>query len=266
MWCSELNQEKWIPLMNRVSNLSLSRFIDDETGLTLQFKSESISGEVTVWFDFPWQYCLSTKNIGKQNDATLLKKYGQAFLQSFLFKVMDSELINHFNDDSCGIYKDLVIHYVLISEDHIIYILTDKEPLLIVGNPIVQIDAPIIPEQGLGGLDFDYLNKNLEKFKKGKNIETLEFGDYLECKIEGAVTLYMDKKNSKVFKISTEARYGGTLFEKIKVNMPIKRELDWINDHFKYNEKENLYYGKGCLLELDNHEKYIEKISVIFDI
>jgi hypothetical protein len=111
--------------------------------------------------------------------------------------------------------------------------------------PPIDIEAPIIPKQSLGG------------FKLRTHIEELEdiifgLGVWKEgsCKLmppfearytfgKGEVEIAVDVRNGKIFRISAHTGYKGKLFNQIGIGMPV-REVFELEPKLYYDEPEEM--------------------------
>ncbi len=123
--------ERWLPLNGLPPQLYNESFIDNKEGVILEFSDESEKRTITVTFD---KGVLSYRNT---DEGSLIKKlsqlddqYGVEFYSEWtLFKVRNSSYIDWFLDESSGVYKqDQIVHYVFLTPDDVIEILSSYEP------------------------------------------------------------------------------------------------------------------------------------------
>jgi len=116
---------------------------------------------------------------------------------------------------------------------------------------IISLDAPIIPDEGLGGLTVRTRIRDIQDGFTGLSI-TKEGSFNLVSPFDaryhlqkGEVTVSVDVRNGKVFMLSAGNGYRGLLFGKIFVGMKVE---DAINAEPKlyYDEAEEMILCEGC--------------------
>lgn len=129
--------EKWIPIDKVPQEIYLDSFVDDgNEGIIMTFIScEDGEKKVLVQFE---GHVLSYRNT---DEGSLLKTweflghhYGVDFHSRWpFFKVKNSEYLNWFLKESCGIY-DLreVQHYVFLTPDDIVEVLSLDAPSVVI--------------------------------------------------------------------------------------------------------------------------------------
>lgn len=128
---------------------------------------------------------------------------------------------------------------------------------------MIDIDAPIIPYVGIGGIKLYSKREDLDDILSKENvfIQVLnhmviryDIGDFLE--------LFFHSGNNKLFKITTLEGYKGKLFDKITVGM---KEEDFlrIEPNFIYDAFEEVFESdKGVFIETDPITHTAKWISV----
>jgi hypothetical protein len=117
----------------------------------------------------------------------------------------------------------------------------------------IDIGAPIIPGVGLGGVElrthiFDYDDLLFHARSGSQELEATIVGQY-EARYtfrQAGISISVDVRNGKVFKITAYQGYQGTLFGEIRVGMRVQEALD----RFPC-----LYYDEAFALVLCRTEK-----------
>lgn len=128
---------------------------------------------------------------------------------------------------------------------------------------MIDLHAPIIPWEGMGGLklysSINELYSIIEKCSKEPKL----LGKFLIWyEIDNSIDLWFNVVNGKLFKITAASRYKGTLFNKIKVGMHIQDVLK-LEPSFEYDDFEEVYCSsKGVYIETDPVEEKVLWISV----
>ena len=128
---------------------------------------------------------------------------------------------------------------------------------------MIDIDAPIIPYVGIGGIKLYSELESLEDILTKDNvcaqvlnniIIRYDIGDFLE--------LFFHSGNNKLFKITTLEGYRGKLFDKITVGMK-EEEFLQIEPSFIYDDFEEIFESeKGVFIETDPITHTAKWISV----
>ena len=123
-------------------------------------------------------------------------------------------------------------------------------------NPIIDTGLPIIPDQGLGGIE---LRRNIEDYDRvlSEVLGDLDWG--LNFPFHAAYTLRsysieisVDIRNGTVSRIAALDGYHGTLFGKIGVGMSVSEALELAPD-FYYDEMETIFFSEihdGVFLDI----------------
>ena len=126
----------------------------------------------------------------------------------------------------------------------------------------IDINAPIIPFEGLGGIKLYSTIEELKGILLLDNVTFQIFDNWIEYNIQNKVSLTFHLKNSKLLRISTLSEYQGTLFEKIKVGMS-ETELQHADSSFVYDDFEEVWFSdKGVFIETDPETNKIKWIAV----
>jgi|UPI0007C5D92F hypothetical protein len=127
--------ERWVPTNGLPSRLYNDTFIDNKESIVLEFSDEKDKKKIIVKFE---EGVLSYRNT---DEGSLLRKlnyldqqYGTDFYSEWtLFKVINSEYINWFLDESSGIYEpNQLKHYVFLTPNDVIEILTTYTPSVVI--------------------------------------------------------------------------------------------------------------------------------------
>ena len=115
----------------------------------------------------------------------------------------------------------------------------------------IDLDAPIIPWIGLGGIR---LYSKVDEIKDILNApETKKEVSYDDTRyeIENAIYIFVNNYNNKVYKLTATDNYRGTLFEQIKIGMNVNDILK-IEPSFEYEDFEEVFISpKGIYMERD---------------
>src|SRR5699024_1069576 len=123
--------ERWIPVNGIPSVIYNNKLIDDNKGITMNFRNEYDTKNITVEFD---GNVLSYRNT---DEGSLIKKidfldekYGAKFYSEWsLFKAKDTDYINWFLEESSGIYEAGEIqHYIFVTPHDVIEVLSTYSP------------------------------------------------------------------------------------------------------------------------------------------
>jgi hypothetical protein len=114
----------------------------------------------------------------------------------------------------------------------------------------VQLDAPIVPDRGLGGLwlrtPLGELQDLFLRLALANEIR-FELAGLFEARYQlanGAVEVAVDVRNGKVFRLSASTGYQGLLFSRIAVGMTVREALTHQPDLY-YDEAEEMLLYKG---------------------
>jgi hypothetical protein len=116
----------------------------------------------------------------------------------------------------------------------------------------VQIDAPIVPNQGLSGIALRARMADLRELLEATYIRNLPRSDWYELASPwearyrlGPVEIAVDVRNGKVFKVTARSGYVGKLFGKIGVGMPVGEAMK-LEPRLYYDEAEEIVLVRGC--------------------
>lgn len=128
---------------------------------------------------------------------------------------------------------------------------------------LLDISAPIVPFEGLGGIKLystrDELKELLEK--EDTKLEVIH-NDWIRYDIQNSVELFFHLKNDKLFRITTLDNYKGKLFGRIGVGTT-ENELLEAEPSFIYDDFEEVWESeKGIFIETDAESNIVKWISV----
>lgn len=128
---------------------------------------------------------------------------------------------------------------------------------------MINIEAPIIPWDGIGGIHLYTNISELRQLIEEQGGQPKFLGKFLiKYEINNLVEIWFNVLNGKLFKITALSNYTGKLFEKISIGMPIDDVLK-IEPSFEYDEFEEVYCSsKGIYIETDPVEHTVLWISV----
>lgn len=126
---------------------------------------------------------------------------------------------------------------------------------------MIDIYAPIIPYEGLGGIKLYSTMKDLRDVITGKNVVSSVISNkWIRFEVDNSISLYFHLFNRKLFKICTLENYKGKLFDKIYVGLP-ERKLLKAEPTLVYDDFEGVYETpKGAFVE--TFGKKVKWISV----
>jgi hypothetical protein len=138
-------------------------------------------------------------------------------------------------------------------------------------QPSVQLDAPIIPDQGLGGILLRTPVRELQELfvSSGKSM-TFELVSLFEARYRlanGAIEVTVDVRNGKIFKLTARSGYRGLLFDKIGVGTTVREAIACVPALY-YDETEEMVLCKGCagvsldVPEIDPPSDRAQKMSI----
>lgn len=128
---------------------------------------------------------------------------------------------------------------------------------------LLDISAPIVPFEGLGGIKLystrDELKELLEK--EDTKLKVIH-NDWIRYDIQNSVELFFHLKNNKLFRITTLDNYQGKLFGRIGVGTT-EDELLEAEPSFIYDDFEEVWESKkGIFIETDAESNIVKWISV----
>ena len=127
----------------------------------------------------------------------------------------------------------------------------------------LDITAPIIPFEGLGGIKLYSTREELKDILSLDGVESeIICNEWIEYDIQNSVELFFHLGNNKLFRITTLDNYKGKLFEKIGVGTA-EEEMLKIEPSFVYDEFEEVWESeKGVFIEMDAETNKARWISV----
>jgi hypothetical protein len=120
---------------------------------------------------------------------------------------------------------------------------------------IIDLNAPIIPHEGLGGIKlYSHINDVYKEFINKQDVKFLDYGkcSKIEIGFQNYISLGFCKANGKLYAISARKDYKGLLWDRVYVGMPLK-ELLAIEPSFKFDEDwEEGYISKKYDLHVED--------------
>lgn len=128
---------------------------------------------------------------------------------------------------------------------------------------MIDINAPIIPYEGMGGIKLYSTIKDLKEILSSDNVKATVLNNlWIRYEIPDCLYLFFSLLNGKLFKITTLSGYRGLLWNKINVGMKAE-EFIKIEPSFRYDDFEEVYEcDKGVFIETDVEEDRALWISV----
>lgn len=128
---------------------------------------------------------------------------------------------------------------------------------------MINLDAPIIPWQGMANIKLYTQLRDLKNLLKEENAKAFLYDNFLvRYEISNKIYLFFSLINGKLFKITTLETYTGKLFNKIHVGMHIDEVLK-IEPSFVYDDFEEVYVSpKGIFIETDPVKHTVLWISI----
>lgn len=127
----------------------------------------------------------------------------------------------------------------------------------------IDLNAPIIPFKGLGGIELYTSKKVLAEFLDANNaIPRMLFEDTIRYEIKDECLLFFNVVNDKLYKLTATGNYKGSVFGKIKIGMS-EEELLEAEPSFVYDDFEEVWISdKGIFIEMDPETNKVMWISV----
>jgi hypothetical protein len=129
---------------------------------------------------------------------------------------------------------------------------------------MVDISAPIIPWEGMGGIKLYSTIRELRElleFKDDVNA-TVYHNMWVKYEVADAMELFFHLANGKLFKITTLEKYQGKLFGEIGVGT-LESDLQILEPSFVYEDFEEVFESeKGAFIATDPMSKKTTWISV----
>ena len=128
----------------------------------------------------------------------------------------------------------------------------------------IDINAPILPYEGLGGLKLYSTKNQLKTILEDDNIilKDLWAGVATEYIIQNKISLQFLSQNNRLFKIVALPEYKGKLFGEISIGMTVEELLE-VEPSFSYDDFEEVWISdKGVFIEMDPETNRVMWISV----
>lgn len=128
----------------------------------------------------------------------------------------------------------------------------------------IDINAPIIPFEGLGGIKLYSTKNELKEILAFDDIISKDLWDGIatEYNIQNNISLQFLSQNNKLFKIVALPQYQGKVFGKIGIGMT-EEELLEAEPSFVYDDFEEVWVSdKGIFIEMDPETNKVMWISV----
>lgn len=128
---------------------------------------------------------------------------------------------------------------------------------------MIDIYAPIVPYEGLGGLKLYSTLEEVAPLLRNEEIRIERMDDdWTRYEIVDTMYLFFHNKNGKLWKLCALDDYKGKLFGKIGTDIT-EEELVAIDNSFVYDEFEEVFESpKGVYIESDQRTHKIYCISV----
>ncbi|WOO38217.1 hypothetical protein R2R35_06865 [Anaerocolumna sp. AGMB13020] len=128
---------------------------------------------------------------------------------------------------------------------------------------MINLDAPIIPWIGMGGIKLYSHISELKSLLESEKVEYFLYDKFLvRYEIKGKIYLFFNLINGKLFKITTLKEYRGLLFDEIYVGQKTEDMLN-VDTSFEYDEFEEVYVSdKGVFIETEPETETVKWISV----
>ncbi|SHJ81824.1 hypothetical protein SAMN02745248_01022 [Hathewaya proteolytica DSM 3090] len=128
---------------------------------------------------------------------------------------------------------------------------------------MIDINEPIIPYQGIGGIKLYSTIRELKPLLEDRKVKAQILNNlWIRYEIADSLYLFFNLVNGKLFKITTLNGYKGLLWGKIGVGMKAQDFMK-IEPSFNYDDFEEVYESsKGVFIETDAVEDTAIWISV----
>ncbi len=128
---------------------------------------------------------------------------------------------------------------------------------------MINLEAPIIPWIGMGGIKLYSHISDLKSLLESENLECFLYDKFLvRYEIKGKIYLFFNLINGKLFKITTLEGYKGLLFDEIYVGQKTEDMLR-VDTSFEYDEFEEIYVSdKGVFVETEPETDTVKWISI----
>ena len=127
----------------------------------------------------------------------------------------------------------------------------------------IDINAPIIPFKGLGGIELYSTKEELKDILSLPNVTSRNyFEDTIRYEVKNESLLFFNTINNKLYKITATGTYKGKAFGKIGIGMTSKELLE-AEPSFVYNDFEEVWISdKGIFIEMEPETNRVMWISV----
>ena len=127
----------------------------------------------------------------------------------------------------------------------------------------IDINAPIIPFEGLGGIKLYSAKETLKEILSTSKVSSKKlFEDTIRYDIKNQIFLFFNMVNDKLYKITATGEYKGKVFGKIGIGMT-ETELLEAEPSFVYDDFEEVWISnKGIFIEMDPETNTVMWISV----
>ncbi len=116
-------------------------------------------------------------------------------------------------------------------------------------NMSIDNNAPIIPFEGIGGIQLYSTEEQVKPFLDGHNVKKERYSGRIRYQVDNLLYLVFLKKNGKLFKITTLDGYKGKLWDKIGTDT-VENELLSLDDSFIWDDWEEIWQSpKGVIIE-----------------
>jgi hypothetical protein len=127
--------DKWQPKIEFPNKIWFESLFQDRSGLKIQFESEDNRKVIVIFEHSVLSYRVTDEGDLLQTISFWSSEYGNDFFSWPLYKSSNSSFINWFNEESCGKFEEEHIeHYVFITPNEIIEVLSAIPPQLIINN------------------------------------------------------------------------------------------------------------------------------------
>lgn len=128
---------------------------------------------------------------------------------------------------------------------------------------MIDLNAPIVPWEGMGGIKLYSHLRDLQNLIKAEHAKSFLYDNFLvRYDMANKVYLFFNLVNGKLFKITALKNYKGKLFGQISIGMHIDEVLK-IEPSFIYDDFEEVYCGpKGIYIEAGPVDHTVLWISV----
>lgn len=127
---------------------------------------------------------------------------------------------------------------------------------------MIDINAPIIPYGGLGGIRLYSTIEDLADILQYDANPSILHGEWIKYDIHDCIELFFHLRNRKLFRITTLDKYKGELFGGISVGST-EDDILTIEPSFVYDEFEEVWETpKGAFIEMEPSTNTVKWISV----